>query len=610
MMPALPAKEEETVHRLTQVLRVLLQIVGAITVLAIVLLAVAAVAAGVASTVAFGTGVRNHTVLTLDLEPPPVEYRGQDLLSQAMTGGARPTVKDIVDALERASGDDRVDGLVVTLGGESGGVAVAQEIRDAIRAFRDEGKFAVAYAETFGEGSAGNGAYYVASACDEIFMQPSGDIGLTGLTYETTFLKGTFEKLEIQPQFDQRYEYKNAMNTYTESAYTAPHEEALRAVMDSQFAQMVRGIAKGRDLGEEDVKALIDRGPFLGQEAVDADLVDGLAYRDEFRDRVDGMVDGSPRYIALADYLARAGRPNTRGDTIALIYGVGSVARGQSGYNPLLGEQTLGADSVAAAFRKAIDDDAVKAILFRVDSPGGSYVASDTIWRETVRAREAGKPVIVSMGNVAGSGGYFVSMAAQTIVAQPGTITGSIGVLGGKFVVRDFLADKLGITIDEVHSSDNGLMYSSYYPYSATEWSRHEAWLDRVYDDFTQKVADGRNMDLAEVQRIAKGRIWTGEDAKNLGLVDELGGFAVALRAAKRAADIDTNSEVNLKLYSGEPSVWDIIRGGEQARTPDVVRVLGSMAADIGTAVGEARTLGLLPTEPEPLVMPVVPVVR
>jgi protease IV len=246
--------------------------------------------------------------------------------------------------------------------------------------------------------------------------------------------------------------------------------------------------------------------------------------------------------------LSRAGRPHDHGKTIALVFGVGTVTRGKSDYDPVQGSQNMGSDTVAGAIRAAAEDKDVKAILFRVDSPGGSYVASDAIWREVVRARQAGKPVIVSMGNLAGSGGYFVAMAADKIVAEPGTITASIGVLGGKMLTSG-LWDKVGLSWDEVHQGENATMFTGTQDYTPAEWARFEAWLDRVYVDFTNKVADGRKLSKEKVLEIAKGRIWSGQDAKNLGLVDELGGYDTALKLAKRAAGVPADEEVRVVVY-------------------------------------------------------------
>jgi len=252
-------------------------------------------------------------------------------------GAKSTTVHDIVDALARAAEDDRVSGVVARIGAPSLGLAQIQEIRDAVLAFRESGKPTFAWSETFGEFGPGNGGYYLASAFETVFLQPSGDVGLVGLMYETPFVRGTFDKLGIVPRMDHRYEYKNAMNTYTETKFTAPHREALERVMRSQFGQMVRGIAKGRNLSDAEVEALFDKGPYLGQQAVDAHLVDGLAYRDEVISRVKEACGSDASLLYLPKYLERAGRPHSSGKTIALIYGVGGVTRGASEYNILNG---------------------------------------------------------------------------------------------------------------------------------------------------------------------------------------------------------------------------------------------------------------------------------
>jgi protease-4 len=511
--------------------------------------------------------VPSKTVLEVNLETGLAEDVPDDPFAKALLSGT-PIVRDIVDALERASYDNRVAGIVARLGAAPMGVGQVQEIRDAVRSFRARKKFAIAFSETFGEFGPGTGAYYLATAFDEVWLQPSGDVGLAGILMESYFLRGGLDKLGVTPRMDHRYEYKNAMNVFTETKYTPAHREAVSKVMNSWFSQIVRGIADGRRIPEDQVRALVDRGPFLGQEALDAKLVDGLAYRDDVYAKVKLKAGPGAELLYLGKYLERAGRPHQSGKTIALIYGVGSVQRGRSGFDPVFGGASMGSDTVAAAFRAAVENPSVKAILFRIDSPGGSYVASDAIWRETVRARKAGKPVIVSMGSVAGSGGYFVAMAADKIVAQPGTITGSIGVLGGKMLTSGFW-EKLGISFDEVHAGQNATMWNSTSDYTPAEWARFQAWLDRVYADFTSKVADGRRLPKQRVLEIAKGRIWTGEDAKNLGLVDELGGFPVALALAKKAARIPATEDVRLELFPKKKTTFEAFMDQLAGQTPD-----------------------------------------
>ncbi len=492
--------------------------------------------------------VPTKTVLELNLEQPVVEAVPDDPLAKAMNRDRMP-LRDLVEALERGGNDDRVVGVLARVGATRGlGMAQAQEIRNAVLRFRAKKKFAIAFAETFGEfGSAGT-SYYIATAFDQIWLQPSGDIGLTGNMLESPFVKGTLNKLGASFHGDHRYEYKNAFNMYTETKYTPPHREAMQRIMDSWYGQLLKGIGEARHKSAEELKALIDRGPFLGKEALDAGLVDKLGYRDEAYAEVKNRAGSDAELLYSWKYLERAGRPHEKGKKIALIYGVGGVSRGKSDYDPVMGDFTMGSDTVAAAFREAAEDKDVKAILFRVDSPGGSYVASDTIWRAATQARQKGKPIIVSMGNLAGSGGYFVAMNADKIVAQPGTITASIGVLGGKVLTSGFW-DKIGLSWDEVHVGQNATMWTGTHDYSPTEWARFETWLDRVYADFTSKVAEGRKLPKDKVLQIAKGRIWTGEDAKGLGLVDELGGFPEALALAKKAAGIPESEEVNLAVY-------------------------------------------------------------
>jgi protease-4 len=255
----------------------------------------------------------------------------------------------------------------------------------------------------------------------------------------------------------------------------------------------------------------------------------------------------------------------------------------------------MGSDTVASAIRAAAGDDRVKAILFRVDSPGGSYVASDTIWREVVNARKAGKPVIVTMGNLAGSGGYFVAMAADKIVAEPGTITASIGVLGGKMLTSG-LWDKVGLTWDEVHDGDKATMFTGTQDYTPAEWARFEAWLDRVYVDFTAKVADGRRLPKEKVLEIAKGRIWSGQDAKNLGLVDELGGFDTALKLAKKAANIPESDEVKIVVYPQEKTIWQTLLQRNEADNSDkeaAAQTLARVMQEIQPIAKELKAMGI-----------------
>lgn len=568
------------------------------------------IALGITFAIGFMSGgtlatVPSRVLLEADFERPVEEWMPDDPVSRAF-GGEMPTTRDVVDALDRAAKDTRVAGIVARVGAAPIGLAQIQEIRDAVARFRASGKFAIAWSETFGEFGAGNGAYYLATAFDDVYLQPSGDLGLTGLLYESPFLKGAFDKLGILPRMDHRHEYKNAMNMYTETKYNDPHREAMEALMQSQFGQIVRGIATSRKLAEPEVKKLFDGGPYLGQQAVDAKLVDGLLYRDEVYAKAKEKAGAGAKLLYLEAYLDRAGRPHASGKKIALVYGVGAVQRGSGGFSPLTGS-AMGSDTVSAALRAAREDDDVRAVVFRVDSPGGSYVASDAIWRETVLTKKAGKPVIVSMGNLAGSGGYFVAMSADKIVAQPGTITASIGVLGGKLVTSD-MWKKLGLSWDEVHTSDPSTMFTGTVDYTPKQWDKFQQWLDRVYADFTTKVAEGRKLPKEKVLAIAKGRIWTGEDGKDLGLVDELGGLDVAIKLAKEAAKIPAGDGVEVVVFPRKRSLLEAL-GRKRPESSDQeawARAALQVAQELRPAIAALRAAGLLTQAPAVLAMPPV----
>ena len=510
------------------------------------------------------TGRKPHVpgkaILEVNLEQPMVEYVPNQPFLQVMMKD-RLVVRDVVDALDRAADDTRVAGLVARVGSEQMGMAEVQEIREAVQRFRAKKKFAVAFAETFGEVGPGNKSYYLATAFDHIYLQPSGDIGLTGLMLESPFISGTLQKLGLPFHGDHRYEYKSALNTFTEKKYTPAEREENTAILNSWFTQMQEGICNARGIPKDQWQSLVDHGPYLGKEGLDAKLVDGLAYRDEVYDQAKKKAGEGAQFLYLTKYLEGAGRPHQRGKTVALIYGVGAVQRGKSNFDALTGGGGMGSDTVTAAFRAAIDDKDVKAILFRVDSPGGSYVASDAIWREVALARKAGKPVIVSMGDLAGSGGYFVAMDADKIVAQPGTITASIGVLGGKFLSSGFWK-KVGFSWDQVHEGANATIWTSTMDYSPQEWARFEAWLDRVYADFTTKVADGRHLPKDKVLQIAKGRIWSGSDARNLGLVDDLGGFDEAISLVKKAIGVAPAEDVKIEVFPRKKSLLQSLLAG------------------------------------------------
>jgi protease IV len=558
------------------------------------------------------TPLPGNIVLTADLTRDLPEGASEEPILRLLVGN-KPTLREFLDAIEAAGNDSRVKVLLARVGDDEMGLAKIQEVRDAIVAFRGKGKLALAFADSFGEFGPGTRPYYLATAFDEIWLQPLGNVGLTGLYADSPFLKGTLDLLGIVPQFDHREEYKTAMNLLTETKMTPAHREEVNALLTSVAGQIAHGIAQSRKLTETEVRNLIDRGPLLAEEAVQSKLVDRLGYRDEVIAHARARSGSGAELMGIANYLERAGRPHRQGATIALIYGTGLVVRSGGGSaNPVTGSTVMAASELTRAFRAAVRDPAVRAILFRIDSPGGSAVASESIWREVVFARERGKPVVASMGDVAGSGGYYVAAGADKIVAEPATLTGSIGVLAGKLVVSDLLK-KIGVSTDSAQIGANAAMYSVTTDFSAFAHSRLEAFLDETYRGFKDHVATGRHMTQGEVEAIAKGRVWSGEDAKARGLVDELGGYAVALRLAKEAANVPPEAPVTLSVFPREETLPELIYNrlsGKDHDREDGTVSSGSLERSLGTVQPLLRRLEAVLDTPGVLTMPPLSVPR
>ena len=481
-------------------------------------------------------------ILELDLTDGIAEGPVTDPVSAIMSR-RKTRLPDITEGLRRARHDDRVRALVVKVGGSRIGLARVQEIREAISGFRESGKLTVAWAETFGEFTHGNVPYYLATAFDRIYLQPSGTLGLTGIAVEQLFLHDALAKIGVTFESAKRYEYKSAADNLTERGFTPPAREASERLAASIAEQISAAIAERRGKTPEQARALLDRGPFLAADALTEGLVDALGYRDEvYADvRKEAGPDATLQYVARyqrGHVLAQRARrlPSRRQDFVAVVYASGPIRQGRSTRSPV-GGTAMGSDTVAAALRSALSDERVRAVLLRVNSPGGSATASDTIWREVVRLRAAGKPVVVSMSDVAASGGYFISAPADVIVAQPGTITGSIGVIMGKPVLAGAL-ERVGITTDSVAVGSGATMLAPTHPFTEDEWNRINVWLDAIYQDFVAKVASGRRMPVERVHEVARGRVWTGADAAQNGLVDELGGMQAAAEIARRRAGL------------------------------------------------------------------------
>lgn len=534
----------------------LLAAVGSLTLLALLAVGVFLLVSALA-----GKSVPARTILEIDLARGLIERPVADPLYR-WTVGEVPAVRDVVDALDRAADDERVVAVLARVSTAPMAMASVQEVRDAVARFRESGKPAVAWSETFGEFAPGNVAYYMATAFDRIELQPSGAVNLTGFRAERPFVRGTLDKIGVEARFGRREEYKGGPDFYTERALTDRAREALQDRLDSALAQLIEGVAEGRALSGEEIRRRVDEGPYTARGALDAGLVDRVAYRDQTLDRLREEVGADADLLYPTAYLERAGRPHERGEKIALIYAVGAIVLGREGYDPVWDETLMGADTITRAFREAIDDDAVRAIVLRVDSPGGSYVASDMIHRETLRAGEAGKPVVVSMGSLGASGGYFISMSAEHIVAQPATLTGSIGVWAGKLLTRG-MWERLGISWDAVQEGRQADFFSTLEDYDREGGRILGETLDAIYEDFTRKVAEGRGLPLERVLDVARGRVWTGRQAFELGLVDELGGLETALARAREAAGLEPDAAIRLEVLPRRRSLWQKLFGGE-----------------------------------------------
>jgi protease-4 len=530
-------------------------------------------------------GHRPSLLLELDLTEPLSVPNADDPIARLRARG-RHQLGPILRALHEAGADRHVVGLIAKVGGALPWAAM-QELRLGVHTFSASGKPTLAWAESFGEGSGDMSAYVLATGFDQIWLQPGGGLGLLGVGVETTFVRGALDHLGIEPQLEQRYEYKNAADRVLRTELTPAHRAALDRLADSIFTDAVASIATARGMDPARVRELADTGPRTAPQARDVGLVDFLGYRDEAYAAMRAQV-GSEAQLLFADRW-RPRRwpqlPARRKGHVALVEVRGTIVSGRTRRGPM-GRQ-VGSDSVGSALRAAIQDEHVRAVVLHVDSPGGSAVASDTIWREVCRVRDAGKPVVVSMGQAAASGGYYISCPADVIVALPATLTGSIGVFGGKMVVSELL-DRLGVTTGTVSYGARSLMFSPRRGFSDDERERLSATIDAIYEDFVAKVARGRARSVVEIEGIARGRVWTGSDALDIGLVDELGGLRDAVRIARLRGDLPADAPVRRPGH-----VPVLARLGQAKSTDDPRASLGAVLpglSDLSVGLGLPAT--------------------
>jgi len=533
---------------------------GVAIVLTLITLAVIGSFLGVAfmyMLVSRGPSIADDSTLVLRPAGALQDTEPDDVVGQ-LIASETTTVRGFVESLRLAKRDPRITGVLLMPSSlDSPFWGKVQELRDAVLDFRKSGKVVVAFLE-FG----GDREYYLASAADKVYLLPTSALDLTGVASYEVFVRGTLDKLGAYPDFLQIGDYKTAVNQLTQKSFTPAHREMTESLNGDMYGQLVRGIASARKKTEAEMRQLLDQGPFAPEDAVKYGLVDGLAYEDQLDDRIPQLRQGGEmRRVDGGDYQRVTARslgirPSSK---IAVLYASGVIASGRSGYDPGNGA-VVGSDTFVEQVRRLREDDSIKAIVLRVDSPGGSSVASDVMWRELVitRDQKPSRPLITSMSDLAASGGYYISVPGQAIVAQPGTLTGSIGIFAGKIVIEGTL-DKVGVTTETVKSGKNSDIYSPFARFSPEQRVKVGQYMDGFYKNFVTKVAQGRHMTPEGVNAIAQGRVWTGAQAKERGLVDALGGLDTAVAIAKQRAHIPADEDVDLVVYSPRRSFYEAL---------------------------------------------------
>jgi len=513
--------------------------------------------------------IRDNSVLTLRVAGSLPDYSPDDPFKRYF-GGPDQSLTGLVMQFKKAKVDKRIKGILLDVNMSGVGWGKAEEIRDAITDFRTSGKPVYAYIE-FGL----NKEYYIATACDKIIVPPPGELFINGLAADVMFFRGSLDKLGIYPDIYQIGEYKTAGNMFTQKKMTDPHKKYIDEFLNDLYDRYVNAIAQTRKKTPDEVKALIDNAPYNAEKAKEAGLIDEAMYRDEVEKQFKKLLGykDTDSFVAVRGSEYRDVSPESlglnKGERIAVIYASGEIGSGSSENSPS-GDQSIGSDTVAKALNDAAADKTIKAVVLRVDSPGGSGLASDIIWR-AVETTNQKKPVVVSMSDVAASGGYYISASAAKIIAQPSTITGSIGVLAGKPVMRGFY-DWLGISNEYVLRGKHAGMFRETEKFSDEERAKFEEWIKTTYyRDFVPKVAKGRNRDAQYIDSVAQGRVWTGQQAKDRGLVDEFGGLDKAVEVAKQLAKIPADKGVE-RVILPYPTTFlqELLSGGGENSNTEV----------------------------------------
>lgn len=495
--------------------------------------------------------VPTNTVLQIDFNANYAEVRGDEFFAE-FSGSSVYSVYDLIKAINIAAEDTRVKAIAASINVTPLGLAQIQDISRAIELFKSSGKEAYLFSSGMGSFGRGTKEYYLASFFDEIWLQPSAEIGITGVSIEVPFFKKILGKLGVTPEFYSRYEYKTAAASLTENSLSKPYKEELNKLGQGLFDQMIDAIAYNRHLSQDKVKTLINKAPLFADEALNEGLADKLGYQQEMESFLERRYQA--KTLPIEDYMANlSDYQEDEAPLVAVLALEGAINSGLSSTSPV-NDMVIGSQSVIEQLDDLSKYNNLKALIVRINSPGGSYTASDEIWYALKRFKAwKSVPIVVSMSNYAASGGYFVSLAGDYIIAEPATLTGSIGVLGGKIVLAD-LWKKLDINWAELKYGDNAGILSANHKFSPSEKKVFNRSLDRIYDDFTAKVAKARNLDISQMDKIARGRVWLGDEALKLGLIDALGGFESALVKAKELGGIKPGENFGLVYYPKQPS--------------------------------------------------------
>ena len=520
--------------------------------------------------------VPKNAIIHIDLDRNFPEAKVDDLLTDLAEMDST-SFYDLLFAINIAAFDDNVKAITANIGNSPLGLSQIQELRKTIKLFRSKGKKAYIHSTGFGTFGGGTSEYYAATAFDEIWLQPTSDVGITGMSFEVPFFKDLFEKIGVNPEFYTRHEYKNATASLTSSGFSPEFKSQLTGLGSNIFNFTLMEISSDRNISTSDLKKLVDNAPIFAETALKKHLIDKIGYKNELNDIV--KMEFSGEIVSIDTYSSNITKIKNKNKKIAYMVMEGVIDQGKSTSNPIRGESIIGSETIIKQIENIKKDQGVKALVIRINSPGGSYTASNEIWFALKQLKEQKKiPIVISMGDYAASGGYFIALSGDYVYAEPSTITGSIGVLGGKIVLQD-LWKKLGLNWGEIKFGNNASLLSTNHKFSDNEKRIFNRSLDNIYQDFTTKVSQARNIDIKNVDKLARGRVWTGTSAADHNLIDALGGIDNALGKARDLAGITEDDTFEISRYPAPKTfaekLQDVIQGGRRGAAANVINELG-----------------------------------